>query len=165
VGSLDIEMSFSRQAKINSIQCLQFPSRDCLIVIEQLALASQVPADPFFDHVLGLLEVMAGFLAIGPQVLERLPLPVALIVKPAASVIIMRSGHCDSLELGLQVFKETLKEDLKSMRFPQVKPGCLWGAHGDWFHAVCSFLILFGAGPGLKKSGMQNSRAYQWQNE
>ena len=87
-GSINIQVSFSRQAKINSIQCLQFLPPDLLLVIEQFALADEVPADPLLDHVLRFIKVMPRFFAIGPEVPERFPVPVAPVMELPAGVII-----------------------------------------------------------------------------
>jgi hypothetical protein len=42
--------------------------------------------------------------------------------------------YSDLLEFALQVFKEALEEFLKSVRFSQVEPGSVRGAHLDGFH-------------------------------
>jgi hypothetical protein len=77
---------------------------------------------------------MPGLLAIGPEVLERFPVPVAPVVIFSASVILMGALYFDYLEVFLQVFNEALKEFLESLRFSQVEPGCIRGA--DSFSTV-----------------------------
>jgi hypothetical protein len=135
-------MSFSGQTKVHPKQCVQFLPPVSLLVIEQFTLAYEVLADPLLYHALSLIKIMAAFFTICPRVLERFPLAVPFIVELATTVVFVRPGHCASLELGFEVFNETLEEFLKSVRVSQVEPGCVRCAHGDGFHG-CMLLFDF----------------------
>jgi hypothetical protein len=135
----------------SKLPVVEFP----LLIIEQLALAYEVPADPLLDHVFCLIEIMTGLLTIGPEVLERFPMAVPPLMELTASVVVMRPGHCDSLKVTPEVFNEALEEFLKSVRFSQIEPGCIWCAHGDGFHGCAPLLLEFVRGTG-KAEGIGN---------
>jgi hypothetical protein len=60
----------------------------------------------------------------------------------ATGEVVMEACHCDLLELGLQVFDQALEECLKSVRFSEVEPGCVRGAHLNGFQG-CGLLLEF----------------------
>lgn len=109
---------------------------------------------------------MPCFLAIDPEALKRFPVPVSPVMELPTGVVIMGACHCDSLELGLQVVNEALEEFLKSVRFSQVKPGSVRGAHGGGFHGwpplPLGFVRGTGKAEGVRK-GLQGVSVMEWE--
>jgi hypothetical protein len=97
--------------------------------------------------------------------LEGFPVAVRPVMELAAGVVVMGTSHCDFLELALQLFNEGLKEDLESVRFSEIQPCCVRGAHGDGFHGngLLCLWSLFGREVELKESRM-GSEEYLGQN-
>jgi hypothetical protein len=120
---------------------LQFLPPDRFFIIQKLAFAYQFPANLLLDDVLCLIEIVPGLLAIGPEVLKRFPVAIAPVMIFSAGVLFMEALHFDYLEVFLQVFNEALKEYFESLRFSQVKPGCVGGA--DCLPGCCP-IVVFG---------------------